>query len=38
MHGGGRGGARMIQKLLGRELLVYIVWMKRRVGLWGEML
>ena len=36
MHDGGGGGARMIQKLLGRA--IGVVWMKRSVGLWGEML
>ena len=37
MHGGGGVGARMIyKKLLGRGL-IGVVWMKRRVRLWGEM-
>ena len=38
MHGGGGGGARMIYTKVVGERAIGVVWMKRRVELWGEML
>ena len=38
MRGGGGGGANIIYTKIVWERAIGVVWMKRRVELWGEML